>query len=161
MAGAALDDAQSLLDVDELPGAADDGAAEAPDLAELQAAFEASEWATRTPAEVEVPFEMAVDGRVVRGRMDAVFGSDEDGWLVVDWKTGAPPDAARRPRAAAVQLAAYRLAWARLHGIADDRAAPRAGRVPLRPHRRDRRARATCSTPPACAPSSRRGADAG
>ncbi len=108
----------SLLDVDELPGAADDGAAEAPDLAELQAAFEASEWATRTPTEVEVPFEMTVYGHVVRGRMDAVFGSDEDGWLVVDWKTGSRPRGAAA-RAAEVQLAAYRLAWARLHGIDD------------------------------------------
>ncbi|WP_375481763.1 UvrD-helicase domain-containing protein [uncultured Jatrophihabitans sp.] len=108
----------SLLDVDELPGAADDGAEDAPDLIELQAAFEASPWASRTPAEVEVPFEMAVSGRVVRGRMDAVFGSAEDGWLVVDWKTGARPTGAAA-QAAAVQLAAYRLAWARLNGIAD------------------------------------------
>ncbi|MBE7188612.1 UvrD-helicase domain-containing protein [Jatrophihabitans endophyticus] len=108
----------SLLDLDELPGAADEGAGQAPDLAELQAAFLGSEWAARTPAEVEVPFEMTVDGRVVRGRMDAVFGS-ADGWTVIDWKTGHRPmgDAAR---AAAVQLAAYRLAWARLAGVPDD-----------------------------------------
>ena len=34
-------------------------------------------------------------------------------WLVVDWKTGAVPQGAHA-RAAAVQLAAYRLAWQRI-----------------------------------------------
>ena len=111
--------AQTLLDLDELPGAADESAGDA-DFEALRAAFLASEWAQRTPIEVEVPFEMAVPGgRVIRGRMDAVFGTADSGWTVVDWKTGQKPtgDAAR---AAAVQLAAYRLAWARLCGIADD-----------------------------------------
>jgi DNA helicase-2/ATP-dependent DNA helicase PcrA len=113
--------AQPLLDVDELPGAADEGADDA-DLDELREAFEASPWAARTPAEVEVGFEMVVDGVVLRGRMDAVFGSDQEGWTVVDWKTGPVPPAARS-RTAAVQLAAYRLAWARLRGIPDDQLA--------------------------------------
>jgi DNA helicase-2/ATP-dependent DNA helicase PcrA len=111
--------AQTLLDVDQLPGAADE-TAEDRDLDELRAAFERSEWAARTPAHVEVPFEMALDGgTVIRGRMDAVFGDARDGWLVVDWKTGARPGGAAAD-AAAVQLAAYRLAWARLSGIPDD-----------------------------------------
>ncbi|MFN2518000.1 MAG: PD-(D/E)XK nuclease family protein, partial [Jatrophihabitantaceae bacterium] len=110
--------AQTLLDIDELPGAADADADDS-DFASLRAAFELSAWATRTPAEVEVPFEMAVDGTVVRGRMDAVFGAAESGWLVVDWKTGQPPTGAAAA-SAAVQLAAYRLAWAKLCGIADD-----------------------------------------
>ncbi|HEY2193123.1 MAG TPA: 3'-5' exonuclease, partial [Actinomycetospora sp.] len=111
--------ASALLDVDQLPGAADESAGDA-EFAALRVAFLESRWAHRTPTEVEVPFEMAVPGgRVIRGRMDAVFGSAEDGWTVVDWKTGRKPtgDAAR---AAAVQLAAYRLAWARLCGIPDD-----------------------------------------
>jgi DNA helicase-2/ATP-dependent DNA helicase PcrA len=59
------------------------------------------------------------DGRVVRGRMDAVFGNAEDGWYVVDWKTGTTKRGADAV-AASVQLAAYRLAWARLCGIPDD-----------------------------------------
>ncbi|MEP6599363.1 MAG: UvrD-helicase domain-containing protein [Actinomycetota bacterium] len=103
--------APTLLDVDDLPGAADETAQDE-DLLALRTAFEASEWAARTPAEVEVPFEMAVAGTVIRGRMDAVFG-DGAGWTVVDWKTGARPRGADA-RAAAVQLAAYRLAWASL-----------------------------------------------
>jgi DNA helicase-2/ATP-dependent DNA helicase PcrA len=109
---------QALLDVDELPGAADAGAQDGDFLA-LRDAFERSEWADRTPAEVEVPFEMVIAGTVIRGRMDAVFGSDADGWLIVDWKTGARPTGAAA-RAAAVQLAGYRLAWARLRRIPDD-----------------------------------------
>jgi DNA helicase-2/ATP-dependent DNA helicase PcrA len=110
--------AQPLLDLDELPGAADAGADDR-EFEALRAAFEASEWADRRPAEVEVPFEMAFGSTVVRGRMDAVFGSDADGWLVVDWKTGAKPSGAAA-QAAAIQLAAYRLAWARLAGLPDD-----------------------------------------
>ena len=109
---------QTLLDVDELPGAAD-AEADDSDFAALRDAFERSEWAARTPAAVEVPFEMAVGQTVVRGRMDAVFGDAGSGWQIVDWKTGSPKTGAAA-RAAAVQLAAYRLAWARLNGIADD-----------------------------------------
>ncbi len=109
---------QTLLDVDELPGAADADADDSEFVA-LREAFEDSQWAARTPAAVEVPFEMAVDGTVVRGRMDAVFGDRASGWEIVDWKTGAPRTGAAA-RAAAVQLAAYRLAWARLNQIPDD-----------------------------------------
>ena len=105
---------QPLLDIDDLPGAAD-ASADDSDLEALRAAFEASGWAQRTPVEVEVPFEMAIDSTVVRGRMDAVF-KEADGCTVVDWKTGARPTGADA-QAAAVQLAAYRLAWAALSGV--------------------------------------------
>jgi DNA helicase-2/ATP-dependent DNA helicase PcrA len=103
-----------LLDPDDLPGAADDGAVD-DDLRALQEAFLASDWATRTPAEIEVPFEMDVGGLLVRGRMDAVFAEPDGGWDVVDWKTGAEPSGADA-EAAAVQLAAYRLACHALSG---------------------------------------------
>ncbi|HEY1617895.1 MAG TPA: UvrD-helicase domain-containing protein [Streptosporangiaceae bacterium] len=107
-----------LIDADELPGAADDTGAE-PDagLAELKARFEASEWADRQPAEVEVPFETLLGDRLIRGRIDAVFADRDGGYDVVDWKTGRPPSDAAERRAVAVQLAAYRLAWAGLAGV--------------------------------------------
>ena len=105
--------AAQLLDLDELPGAADEGAASDDALAELQEAFLASEWADRRPVEVEVPFETAIAGVGVRGRMDAVFADPDGGYTVIDWKTGPPPDESRLP-AMSVQLAAYRLAWAAL-----------------------------------------------
>ena len=104
-----------LLDPDDLPGAADDGAAVDDDLQLLQDAFRASDWWGRTPSEIEVPFEMEVAGVLVRGRMDAVFAEADGGFDVVDWKTGRQP-AGDDARAAAVQLAAYRLAWHRLTG---------------------------------------------
>ncbi|MFC5995530.1 ATP-dependent helicase [Pseudonocardia hispaniensis] len=108
--------AAQLLDLDELPGAADDDAAADAELAELQDAFLASTWADRRPVEVEVPFETVISGIAVRGRMDAVFADPDGGFTVVDWKTGPPPDSSRMP-AMAVQLAAYRLAWAGLAGV--------------------------------------------
>jgi DNA helicase-2/ATP-dependent DNA helicase PcrA len=112
--------ASQLLDLDELPGAADDGAADDDALAELQEAFLASEWASRLPVEVEVPFETVVAGVGVRGRMDAVFADVDGGWTVVDWKTGALPEP-ERVAALSVQLAAYRLAWAALAGCPPER----------------------------------------
>jgi DNA helicase-2/ATP-dependent DNA helicase PcrA len=113
--------AERLLDLDDLPGAVDGQLAgeEAERLGELQAAFMASPWAARTPVEVEAPFDMAIGGTVVRGRIDAVF-TDADGATVVDWKTGDPPVRPEAKRHAAVQLAVYRLAWAALRGVPAD-----------------------------------------
>jgi DNA helicase-2/ATP-dependent DNA helicase PcrA len=106
-----------LLDVDELPGSADEGAAHDRELASLQDAFLASEWAGRTPVEVEAPFELLIAGVLVRGRADAVFPADGDGVEVVDWKTGRPPRSPADETVRAIQLAAYRLAFARLRGL--------------------------------------------
>lgn len=107
--------ATRLLDLDELPGAADTGASSDADLDLLQRKFLQSAWADRAPHEVEVPFEASIGDTVVRGRIDAVFRDPDGGWTVVDWKTGKVPDAEHR-RAVAMQLAAYRVAWAELVG---------------------------------------------
>ena len=114
----------ALVDVDELPGAADEADRDAEadaELADLQRRFLASEWADRVPEAVEVAVETPVGGLVVRGRIDAVFrldGSDgQPRWDVVDWKTGSPPRGEREVFARAVQLAVYRLAWARLNDV--------------------------------------------
>jgi DNA helicase-2/ATP-dependent DNA helicase PcrA len=110
--------AERLFDLDDLPGAVDGEVAhaDAEGLAELQAAFAGSPWAARTPADVEVPFDMVIGDTVVRGRIDAVFADEDGGATVVDWKTGEPPGTAEAERHAAVQLAVYRLAWAALRG---------------------------------------------
>ena len=111
---------QRLLDVDELPGAADDTADPDADLLALQEAFQASEWWARVPTDVEFPFDLVVDGLLLRGRCDAVF-TDADGMVdVVDWKTGKPK-AGTDATVAAVQLAVYRLAWHHLSGVPLDR----------------------------------------
>jgi DNA helicase II / ATP-dependent DNA helicase PcrA len=56
----------------------------------------------------------------VRGRIDAVFADPDGGATVVDWKTGGLPRDDALP-ALAVQLAAYRLAWASLSGLPVER----------------------------------------
>ncbi len=112
-----------LLDAGELPGSADEQATDDGALAALQQAFRASPWWGRNPYQVEVPFEMALAGLSLRGRMDAVYRDEDEGGVrdeVVDWKTGALPTGAAA-EASAVQLAAYRLAWSRLSGTPLDR----------------------------------------
>ncbi len=102
-----------LLDPDELPG----GDAEIDDERDLEAlkeAFERTEYAHRTPHRVEAPFQLSIAGRVVRGRIDAVYKEDGDHgttYEIVDWKTG------RGRTADPLQLALYRLAWAEQQGI--------------------------------------------
>lgn len=99
-----------LLDPDELPGAEDDGLADDAELERLQAAFLASPWSRRRPHSVEAFFVLPIAGRLVRGRIDAVYDLGDGRWEVVDWKTG---DESADP----LQLAVYRLAWARMVGL--------------------------------------------
>ncbi|GAC1369188.1 MAG: ATP-dependent DNA helicase [Pseudarthrobacter sp.] len=104
-----------MLDLGEAPGS-DDHIDAAYDLDAMVATFKASEWSDRSPAFVEVPVETRVGEVVVRGRIDAVFLDADGRWDLVDWKTGRRPSASQL-RAKSVQLAAYRLAWARLEGV--------------------------------------------
>jgi DNA helicase-2/ATP-dependent DNA helicase PcrA len=106
----ALFEQRPQLDPEELPGAEDEELGTDEDLRALQEAFLASPWATHRPYAVEAPFSLPLAGRVIRGRIDAVYVLGDGRWQVVDWKTG-------RESADPVQLAVYRLAWARLRGI--------------------------------------------
>ncbi|WP_238695159.1 ATP-dependent helicase [Ornithinimicrobium flavum] len=103
----------SLVDLHEVDGA--DGWEATADMERLQQAFLDSEWADRTPLEVEVALETTLAGRTVRGRIDAVFPDPDGGVTVVDWKTGAP-GTPQQQRTRSWQLAVYRLAYARLTG---------------------------------------------
>lgn len=102
-----------LLDVldpeTELPGSDQEIADEA-DLESLKAAFERSEYADRPPHRMEAPVQLTLAGRVIRGRIDAVYRTDTGGYEIVDWKTG------RTTEADPLQLAVYRLAWAEATG---------------------------------------------
>ncbi|MBZ9642797.1 3'-5' exonuclease, partial [Streptomyces sp. PSKA30] len=102
-----------MLEPEELPGTEAEIADER-DLEALKEAFERTEYAHRAPYRVEAPFQLAIAGRVVRGRIDAVY-RDGDGeqatYEIVDWKTG------RTPTADPLQLAVYRLAWAEQQGV--------------------------------------------
>ncbi|MET4926907.1 PD-(D/E)XK nuclease family protein, partial [Streptomyces sp. PSRA5] len=89
------------------------------DLAALKDAFDRTPYARRTPYRVEAPFQLTLAGRVIRGRIDAVYRdvdplTDTVTYEIVDWKTG------RGRTADPLQLAVYRLAWAEQHGIPPD-----------------------------------------
>ncbi|MFD5071939.1 UvrD-helicase domain-containing protein [Streptomyces sp. NPDC058369] len=101
-----------MLGPDELPGGDESDAdiADEQDLAALKEAFERTPYARRTPYRVETPFQITLAGRVIRGRIDAVYRTG-DTYEIVDWKTG------RTHTADPLQLAVYRLAWAELHGL--------------------------------------------
>jgi DNA helicase-2/ATP-dependent DNA helicase PcrA len=99
-----------MLEPDEVPGAEDEIADER-DLAALKEAFERSPYVHRTPYRVEAPFQLTLAGRVIRGRIDAVYRTDDGGYEIVDWKTGRTTDADP------LQLAVYRLAWAEQHDL--------------------------------------------
>jgi DNA helicase-2/ATP-dependent DNA helicase PcrA len=112
--------AARLIDLDELPGSGDAGAAPDAALTALQEAFLAGEWADRQPVDVEAPFETPLGPLTLRGRIDAVYATPDGGFEVIDWKTGPVPGAAELA-AAGVQLAAYRLGWSRLTGVPVER----------------------------------------
>ncbi|MGW3037755.1 ATP-dependent helicase [Streptomyces sp. NPDC001178] len=102
-----------MLEPEDLPGSETEIADER-DLEALKDAFERTEYAHRTPHRVEAPFQLAIAGRVVRGRIDAVYKDDDgDGttYEIVDWKTS------RSRTADPLQLALYRLAWAEQQGV--------------------------------------------
>ncbi|MEW2340268.1 ATP-dependent DNA helicase [Streptomyces griseoaurantiacus] len=102
-----------MLEPDELPGTEAEIADER-DLEALKEAFARTPYAHRTPYRVEAPFQIGIAGRVVRGRIDAVYREGEGGtarYEIVDWKTN------RAPTADPLQLAVYRLAWAEQRGV--------------------------------------------
>lgn len=106
-----------MLEPEELPGA-DAEIADERDLEALKEAFERTEYAHRTPLRVEAPFQLAIAGRVVRGRIDAVYregDGEEATYEIVDWKTN------RSRTADPLQLAVYRLAWAEQQGVPPER----------------------------------------
>ncbi|MEU6272449.1 ATP-dependent DNA helicase [Streptomyces populi] len=102
-----------MLDPDDLPGGEAEIADEH-DLQTLKDAFERTPYAHRTPYRVEVSFQLAIAGRVVRGRIDAVYRNDDGEattYEIVDWKTG------HGRTADPLQLALYRLGWAERQGV--------------------------------------------
>ncbi|MEU4171171.1 ATP-dependent DNA helicase [Streptomyces sp. NPDC026665] len=102
-----------MLDPEDLPGSEAEIADEH-DLEALKDAFERSPYAHRTPYRVEVPFQLAIAGRVIRGRIDAVYRNgegEETTYEIVDWKTG------HGRTADPLQLSLYRLGWAERQGV--------------------------------------------
>jgi DNA helicase-2/ATP-dependent DNA helicase PcrA len=126
-------DVRPLFAPEDLPGIDGEAVhdiADERDLAALKEAFLRTPYADRVPYAVEQPFQLALGGRVVRGRIDAVYretgadasadgagGAEGDGggvtYDVLDWKTGHPAAGRGDP----LQLAVYRLAWAERTGV--------------------------------------------
>jgi DNA helicase II / ATP-dependent DNA helicase PcrA len=109
---------QQLLDLDDLPDRADSGTHDEQELRELCEAFAAGRFGGTVPYAIEAPFSSWIAGRLVRGRIDAVYSQPAPSapgktrFQVVDWKTG------RMEGADPLQLAIYRLAWAEAYGLA-------------------------------------------
>ena len=97
-------------DLDYFDPIAEDGKLE-----ELKSKWLASHWAEKSPVQLEVPFETVLAGVLIRGRIDAVYKTSS-GYEVVDWKTGSK----KLGESAAIQLAMYRLAWAKIAGVEVD-----------------------------------------
>ncbi|MGH2739363.1 MAG: ATP-dependent helicase [Actinomycetota bacterium] len=82
----------ALIDVEELPDlSTEERLGEPGDAAKLREEFRSSRFAKDTPLFTERPFLLYLDGVVVGGRIDAIFGTPEGPWEVVDYKTGRAP----------------------------------------------------------------------
>ncbi|HEX5859170.1 MAG TPA: ATP-dependent DNA helicase [Microbacterium sp.] len=123
----APDDALWELDDDEFAddsAGTDASAEDAAELARLREIFERSEWAELAPIEVETEIDFVLNGgtegaRVVICKLDAVYRREDRGGRIeiVDWKTGRPPRTAAEREERMLQLALYRLAYHRAHGV--------------------------------------------
>jgi DNA helicase-2/ATP-dependent DNA helicase PcrA len=91
-------------------------------LSRLRETFLRSEWAHLKPLEVETEIDFAMPaadgepGHIVICKLDAVY--ERDGRIeIVDWKTGKAPRTAAEKEERMLQLALYRVAYHRRHGV--------------------------------------------
>ena len=118
----------TLLDLEDLADLEDPEEERAlADARALREAFEASDWAHRSPLAVEQPVTTRIGEIGVRGVIDAVFADLEGGdgtagpdgtggVIIVDWKTGRMPRPSQL-RERSLQLSLYRLAWHERTGL--------------------------------------------
>lgn len=118
----------TLLDLEDLADLEDPEEERAlADARALREAFEASDWAHRSPLAVEQPVTTRIGEIGVRGVIDAVFAEPEggdgaagpdgtSGVIIVDWKTGRMPRPSQL-RERSLQLSLYRLAWHERTGL--------------------------------------------
>jgi DNA helicase-2/ATP-dependent DNA helicase PcrA len=109
----------SLIELEEQPDlTAEELAGDPGRMDRLRQAFLQSPFAGVVPLYAERPFLLHVDGFVVSGRIDAIYGTAEGAWEVVDYKTGRrpPPD----DEVARMQLDLYALACTEIWGKRPD-----------------------------------------
>jgi DNA helicase II / ATP-dependent DNA helicase PcrA len=86
------------------------------ELTRLQGIFERSPWASIRPIDVEREIHLPFAGRLIICKIDAVY--ERDGrFEIVDWKTGKAPKDAADLQSRQLQLALYRLAYARFKNL--------------------------------------------
>jgi ATP-dependent DNA helicase UvrD/PcrA len=99
----------SLLELEEAPDfTSEELAGEPGKMERLQRTFSESRFATAPPLFAERPFLLYVEGFVVGGRVDAIFGTPGGPWEIVDYKTGRRPP--EEDPLAGLQLDLYALA---------------------------------------------------
>ncbi|GAA1992427.1 ATP-dependent DNA helicase [Microbacterium pumilum] len=117
--GTSLDDGLWEID-DEQPAETEASRADAVELDRLIATFLASEWADLRPIEVETEIDVTLAGADGLGtvvcKLDAVYRRG-DRIEIVDWKTGRPPTSAAQRDERMLQLALYRVAYHKRHGV--------------------------------------------
>ena len=87
---------------------------------DLKANFEKSRFANLEPEFVEQSIEFELAGLIVVCKIDAVFLINGE-FQVVDWKSGASPKSEKDLNSRAIQLALYRLAFAKWQAIGVER----------------------------------------
>ena len=106
-----------LLEMDDRPDLTDEELAGDPGRVErLRDAFMASRFADVSPLFAERAFLLRLGDSSVGGRIDAIFGTVDGPWEVVDWKTGRKPSSA--DPTAGLQLDIYGLAAVEIWGKA-------------------------------------------
>ncbi len=98
-----------LLDLDALPDVDLEEEKTVADEARLKETWRGSRFAGEIPLSTERPFLLLLDGWLIRGRIDAIYGEAEGPWEVVDFKTGRVPEG---DPLADLQLDIYALACA-------------------------------------------------
>ena len=104
-----------LLDLDAFPDVDLDEERTVADETRLKETWRASRFASALPLYTERPFLVLLDGWVIRGRIDAIYGQPDGAWEVVDFKTGRIPEG---DPLADLQLDIYALACAEVWGKA-------------------------------------------
>jgi len=117
--GTSLDEGLWETDDEDIV-ATEASAADAAELERLSEIFLASEWADLAPIEVETEIDITLIGAESLGtivcKLDAVYL--RDGRIeIVDWKTGRAPTSAKEKEERMLQLALYRLAYHKRHGV--------------------------------------------
>jgi len=105
----------SLIELEEQPDlTAEELAGEPGRMERLRQAFLQSPFEGRVPLYAERPFLLHVEGFVVSGRIDAIYGTPDGPWEIVDYKTGRRP--APDDDIARLQLDLYGLACTEIWG---------------------------------------------